>query len=95
MNNKNSVARGVVLLMVLFSTSILLRGMVSAGHTFDVTVQPPDKSAYLLGETIRWSGSIEFLDGDVSGAGVTLAIDGPQPVTQSLFLIPNPPKDGV
>lgn len=88
MNNKNSVVRGLLILMLLFSASILLRGMVAASHTFDVTVQPPDKSAYLLGETIRWSGSIESPDGDFSGVGVTLAIDGPQPVSQILSVIP-------
>ena len=88
MNNKNSVVRSLVLLLVLFSASIWVRGMVAAGPTLDVTIEPPGKGAYLLGETIRWSGSIELLDGDPSGLGVTLAIDGPQPVTQSLTTTP-------
>ena len=87
MKNKNSAARSLVLLFVLLSVGLFIRG-VEASPTFDVTMQQPGKSAYVLGETVRWSGSVEVLDGDPSDTAVTLNIDGPQPVTRTLPVVP-------
>ena len=88
MKNKNSAARSLLLIFVLLSAGLFIRGMVAAGSTFDVTIEQSGKNAHLLGETVRWSGSVEFLDGDPAGAAVTLIIDGPQPVTQTLSVVP-------
>jgi hypothetical protein len=87
MNNRKSVARGLVLLLALSSVGLFLQGMFAADLEVNVTVQSPDRSAYLLGETIRWSGSFD-IDSDTSEVGVTLVINGPQPVTQELPLSP-------
>ena len=78
----------LVLFLVLASAAIFVRDMAAAIPGVEVVIQPPDRGSYLLGESIRLSGSVEFSDIDAASAAVTLAIDGPQPVSQSLPVIP-------
>ena len=78
------LALPAMVVAVVFVALFALR--LQAADEVLVTLSPPSKTEYLLGETMSFGGSVEFL-GVVDGT-VTLEIDGPQPVTQVLPTIP-------
>ena len=88
MQIKNVPVRSLVLLAVLITVGVFLRGLVTADPAFDVNIEQPEKSSYLLGETVRIPGSVEVFDAAPGDADVTLRIDGPQPATQTLPVSP-------
>ena len=88
MENKSVIFRSLVVLAILISTGVFMHGLVMAEHGVDLAIGPADKGSYLLGETVHIPGAAEFTEVDPAQAQVTLHIDGPQPVTQSLPLVP-------
>ena len=85
MHNKRYAARSLVLLAVLVSMGIFMRGLVDAAPPFTVSIESSTgQTSYLLGESVRLSGQAEFLSSDLPSAQVTLVIGGPQEITQVL-----------
>ena len=87
MHNTNFVARALVILAVMISVSLFMRGLVSAEVPFAVSLQSGDgQTSYYLGERVPFSGVAEFLRTDVDNgtAQVTLDISGPLNVSQAL-----------
>jgi hypothetical protein len=77
---KVSLAISAVLTLGLLAGLLAWPSGVAIGLLASIT--PTDQESYLLGETVTFSGSVDFTSEDPDDATVTIYIDGPQPITQ-------------
>jgi uncharacterized protein YjiK len=88
--NRKSLAYAGILLVTLVVASILLgKGMVQGVHNNADIKLTTDSNQYLLGQPIKWAGSLDFADGEEATVHqVRLVVDGSQPLNVSLPLQP-------